>query len=113
MSRARQAVSVAIATGLVAGVMATAASAGSSAADARRVAVTGLPLTFESNVGQADRDVRFLAHGSSHAIALTSDSAVLSLEPAPEATAPDVLRLQVVGGRSGVRPVAEAPLPGA
>lgn len=118
LGRRRLASAVAIGMGLAAGLATTAwarspaPDAGSSAAAAARVAVTGLPLAFETNVGQTDDGAQFLAHGSSYAIALTGDAAVLSLAQGPEAETPDVLRLEVVGARGAVRPSAEAPLPG-
>lgn len=36
-----------------------------------------LPLSFEANAGQADRQVRFLSHGSGYTLFLTSNEAVL------------------------------------
>jgi hypothetical protein len=38
-----------------------------------------LPLSFEVNKGQADRNVRFLTHGSGYALSLNSTEAVLTL----------------------------------
>lgn len=38
-----------------------------------------LPLTFESNKGQADPDVKFFSRGNAHALALTSSDVILSL----------------------------------
>src|SRR5262245_24397818 len=38
-----------------------------------------LPLVFEQNQGQVDRDVKFLARGSGYALFLTATEAVLSL----------------------------------
>src|SRR5947208_17118299 len=42
-------------------------------------AYAGLPLSFEPNEGQTDRQVRFLARSSGYALFLTGDEAVLSL----------------------------------
>src|SRR5262245_55906975 len=38
-----------------------------------------LPLSFEANRGQADAAVRYLAHGSGFALALTDQGATLAL----------------------------------
>ena len=38
-----------------------------------------LPLSFEANRGQTDRQVKFLARGSGYTLFLTGDAAVLSL----------------------------------
>lgn len=42
-----------------------------------------LPLTFESNQGQSDKQVRFLSRGEGYTLFLTGDEAVLSLRRAP------------------------------
>ena len=36
-----------------------------------------LPLYFEANRGQTDRQVKYLSHGAQHTLFLTSDEAVL------------------------------------
>jgi hypothetical protein len=41
----------------------------------------GLPLTFEANMGQADKRVRFIARGAGYGLFLTSDGALLALRP--------------------------------
>src|SRR5215472_4993610 len=38
-----------------------------------------LPLAFEPNLGQAQREVKFLAHGNGYGLYLNSSSAVLAL----------------------------------
>jgi len=40
-----------------------------------------LPLSFEANQGQTDKEVQFLARGSGYTIFLTGNEAVLSLSP--------------------------------
>jgi hypothetical protein len=50
-----------------------------------------LPLSFERNDGQADREVKFLSHGRGYTLFLTGDEAVLKLE-----------KSSVVSGRSSV-----------
>jgi hypothetical protein len=56
-----------------------------------------LPLAFEANVGQADSDVRYLAHGPGYNLALTDTGAVLALT---HGDLQDVLRLQLVGANA-------------
>jgi hypothetical protein len=62
-------------------------------------APVGVPLSFERNVGQADRDVRFLAHGPRGTLYLTPTEAVVALLPVGDrAAGPDVLRMRLLGG---------------
>ena len=42
-----------------------------------------LPLTFEANQGQSDKQVKFLSRGEGYTLFLTGDEAVLSLRRAP------------------------------
>jgi len=78
------------------------------------VALSGLPLTFERNSGQASSDIRYLAHGRAYSIALTNRGATLSLNsgPAPSQQAPELIRLRLLGGSTAASPVGESPLPG-
>src|SRR5215813_7749475 len=43
-----------------------------------------LPLSFEANHGQTDSQVKFLAHGNSNSLFLTSNEAVLTLNENPQ-----------------------------
>ena len=52
-----------------------------------------LPLSFEANQGQADRQVKFLSRGSGYTLFLTDDSAVLSLDRAS-------LRMKLLGANA-------------
>jgi hypothetical protein len=56
--------------------------------------LAALPLMFEPNVGQADPAVRYLAHGSGYALALTETGATLNLQ---QAGAEAVLQMEFVG----------------
>jgi hypothetical protein len=59
-----------------------------------------LPLSFEANVGQADAAVRYLAHGSGYALALTDSGAALSLAQGGAGGASALLQLQLVGANA-------------
>jgi Beta-propeller repeat len=59
-----------------------------------------LPLVFEANHGQTDESVHFLARGRDHTLFLTSGEAVLVLSARQDD--PAVLRLRLVGARSGL-----------
>ena len=59
--------------------------------------VSGLPLSFEPNVGQAAPDAQFLAHGQAYAIALTEQGAELILGKARAGSPKDDLHLRVQG----------------
>jgi hypothetical protein len=54
-------------------------------------------LSFEANVGQADAAVRYLAHGSGYALALTDSGASLRLQPGAAGSPATVLQLELVG----------------
>lgn len=81
-------------------------------------AAAKLPLYFETNLGQVDESVRFLARGPGYTLFLTPQEAVLALlrapaEPPNPLTSPDssppnapeptaaVLRFQFIGARAG------------
>jgi Abnormal spindle-like microcephaly-assoc'd, ASPM-SPD-2-Hydin/Beta-propeller repeat len=64
---------------------ATLAAQASPLAQARVAETYGkLPLTFEANRGQSDKQVKFLSRGEGYTLFLTQDEAVLSLRRAPE-----------------------------
>jgi hypothetical protein len=66
-----------------------------------------LPLSFEANQGQVDRQVKFLARGHGYTLFLTDDAAVMTLEAAAENSAPNedpgVLRMKLVGGNPSAK----------
>jgi Big-like domain-containing protein/beta-propeller repeat-containing protein len=74
--------------------------------------ISGLPLSFEPNVGQGAPDAQFLAHGRAYAIALTELGAELSLGKARAGGAADDLYLRVQGASAARKPMPEQPLPG-
>jgi len=74
-----------------------------------------IPLHFESNVGQADDDVRFLSRGRGYTVLLTDDEVVLALDhPAAKDKNPktDLLRMKIVGANSEPTITSEGPLAG-
>jgi hypothetical protein len=95
-----------------------------------------LPLFFEPNQGQTDRRVKFLARGKGYGLFLTSDEAVLELQPsaslcgggalprdgakpqtcqpAPRSEPPlnAVIRMRLAGANSSSRVSGTSPLPG-
>jgi Beta-propeller repeat len=56
-----------------------------------------MPLIFEKNKGQTDRQAKFLARGKSYALYLAPSEAVFSLKTANSKTVSDILRMQFVG----------------
>ena len=72
--------------------------------------LAALPLRFEPNRGQMNRQVRFLARGSGYTLFLTAREAVLSLSSTGHQQT--VLRLQPVGAASHVSMVGQSRLPG-
>ena len=92
-------------------------SAAQEAPPATHATLSGVPLSFEPNVGQAGDDVKYLAHGAAYSIALTERGAVLSLKPEHSSSASavqplEMIRLDVQGARQATKPVAEEALAG-
>lgn len=57
-----------------------------------------LPLSFEANQGESERQVKFLARGSGYTLFLTANAAVLNLGRAGQRSRPPaVLRMKLVG----------------
>ena len=73
-----------------------------------------LPLRFEANQGQADKQVKFLSRGSNYALYLTGQDAVLALEKRVprQASKTDVVKMQLVGALSNSNPAGAGLLPG-
>ncbi|HEX6044828.1 MAG TPA: SBBP repeat-containing protein [Pyrinomonadaceae bacterium] len=67
-----------------------------------------LPLSFEANVGQSDRSVKFLSRGKGYTVFLTPIEAVLSLRGKEQ----HVLRMNLVGANADARVSGEQPLEG-
>ncbi len=79
-----------------------------------------LPLSFEANQGQADNQVRFLAHGPGYSLLLTPQQALLALDPSassangsfsPDAAAPPSLASAKAPTLVGMRFLNAAPQP--
>ena len=90
-----------------------------------------LPLSFEANQGQSDRQVKFLSRGSGYALFLTRKEAVLTLrkpdgkalsrahlataafaKDKPEPQSETVLRMRLVGANATARVTGLKELPG-
>jgi hypothetical protein len=85
-----------------------------------------LPLSFEVNRGQTDKQVKFLARGSGYGVFLTRQEAVLALHASPAGDSAtlsdrlhrsssrktDVLKMQLVGANPSVEPQGADPLSG-
>ena len=88
-----------------------------------------LPLVFEPNQGQTAAPVKFVAHGAGYGLFLTSDEAVLALQPAAvsnqhsavssqlsglssQRTPGSVIRMRLAGANASARVSGAAPLPG-
>jgi hypothetical protein len=74
-----------------------------------------LPLSFEVNQGQTDRQVKFLSRGRGYALFLTGDEAVLTLQTAGEkvpGSPESVLRMRLVGANANATVTGGDELPG-
>ncbi len=78
---------------------------------APRASISGVPLNFEQNLGQAPNEVQYLAHGSAYSIELTEQGAALQFAGSASPSS-KVIRLRVQGANRATQPAAEAPLPG-
>ena len=70
-----------------------------------------LPLSFEANHGQTNREVEFLARGAGYTFFLTSTEAVMSLRDNAAAQA-SVLRMKLAGAKPQPQITGEEELPG-
>jgi Beta-propeller repeat/OmpA-like transmembrane domain len=98
---------------LSAGLMLSVVCAGSATANATPD-YGKLPLGFEANIGQADGQVKFLAHGRGYTVFLTGNAAVLSLPNAAAAarTAGSVMRMNLEGANRSAAVTGADDLPG-
>lgn len=56
-----------------------------------------LPLSFEPNMGQSAKDVKFLSRGNGYTVFLTETEAAFSLRPNPHTESRSVLRMTLAG----------------
>lgn len=71
-----------------------------------------LPLSFESNVGQTAKAVKFLSRGNGYTMFLTATEAVFSLRQAGEKKSRAVWRLQLAGANPSAPVEGQESLPG-
>lgn len=82
-----------------------------SSASTRPVSYGQLPLIFEANQGQSDPRVKFMARGAGYGLFLTSEEAVLSLQPSPKQAA-GVVRMALAGANANAEVSGDNLLPG-
>lgn len=70
-----------------------------------------IPLSFETNLGQADKQFEFLAHSAGGSVYLSKGSAILDLRESKKSNQA-VLRAAFTGGNPNPQGVVEAPLEG-
>ncbi len=90
------------------------AKAASKAASGRTAAgYAKIPLSFETNQGQSDGQVKFLSRGDGYQLFLTSTSAVFQLRtPAGTKSAPAVFRMELLDANRNARISGADQLPG-
>jgi YVTN family beta-propeller protein len=71
-----------------------------------------LPLSFEVNQGQTDKQVKFLSRGNGYNLFLTPTEAVLALKPGKEQSSDMVLRMQLKGSNTAPQVIGLDELPG-
>ena len=69
-----------------------------------------LPISFEANRGQTDKNVKFIARGRGYGVFLTGQEAVLALHGRKTTT--DVVRMQLSGSNPDTHSEGVDPLPG-
>ena len=81
----------------VTGLVSSGADTGDSLRERVAESYGALPLRFEENRGQTDREVEFLSRGPGYALFLTPSEAVLSLSRGESGSARDVVRMRLLG----------------
>jgi len=71
-----------------------------------------LPLSFEPNLGQSAKAVKFLSRGSGYTLFLTATEAVFSLRPVREKASQAVLHMKLPGANQNAPVEGQQPLPG-
>ena len=73
-----------------------------------------LPLSFESNQGQTDARVNYVARGGGYTLFLTPSEAILALSPisGTATESPSVIRMQLLGANPAATASGLQPLPG-
>lgn len=71
-----------------------------------------LPLSFEANVGQSAKPVKFLSRGNGYTVFLTSAEAVFSLQSAEKKTSRSALRMKMIGANQHAEVEGQQPLQG-
>jgi hypothetical protein len=71
-----------------------------------------LPLSFEPNLGQSAKAVKFLSRRNGYTVFLTSTEAVFSLRRAQEQPSRAVLRMKLTGANQTAKVEGRQPLPG-
>lgn len=71
-----------------------------------------LPLSFESNMGQSAKPVKFLSRGNGYTVFLTPTEAVFSLRPVREQASRAVLRMKLAGANQNALVEGQQTLPG-
>src|SRR5690348_2855001 len=87
-------------------VLGSTSPAASAAARTLTPGYGALPLLFEPNVGQAPREVKYLAHTEDGVVALTEHGMFLSLTDGRDEGRSTTIRLSPVGGSAHPRLVA-------
>jgi hypothetical protein len=79
-----------------------------------RAAILSVPLSFESNEGQTDSQVKFLSQGDGYSLFLTSNEAVFTLRtPAGVEAPPSVFRMELARARGDAQVYGKEKLSGA
>ncbi len=105
--------SIAVCAGLVCVSTVNSYAAAKPAANSAKAAYARLPLSFEANEGQTDRQVKFLSRGDGYALFLTSKEAVIKLRTAKDdASAPSVVRMELLGASDDARITGAEPSQG-
>jgi hypothetical protein len=71
-----------------------------------------LPLSFEANVGQSAKPVKFLSRGNGYTVFLTSSEAVFSLRSQKKKTSRSALRMKMIGANPDAEVEGHQPLQG-
>src|SRR5215471_3190084 len=75
--------------------------------------LASLPLGFEQNSGQADRNIRFISYAEGYSISISNEEIVIDFGPDSASPKNEIVHLRMIRSNQNSRPEGLDPLPGA
>jgi len=74
--------------------------------------LASLPLGFEQNSGQADRNIRFISYAEGYSISISNEEIVIDFGPDSASPKNEIVHLRMIRSNQNSRPEGLDPLPG-